>query len=178
LNKKSYFFTLDAMLSFGILILGSFLIFTSYITVPSRTQTAGLAEDVLDFFTTTKIEELNDPYAGIGGTLWQQGLITNEDNTLLQQLGEFYYQYELNSDESFKIVAEQFTISITDNLIPPQFKFEFWIESLLIHPSSPSQLHIDSKDKTKILIPSKEIIFGIFENDLFGPYETEVLIWQ
>ncbi len=49
MNKKSYFFTLDAMLSVGILVLGSFLIFTSYTKTPSSVQVATLAEDVMDF---------------------------------------------------------------------------------------------------------------------------------
>ena len=44
MDKKGYFFTLDSMLSLGILILGSFLIFSSYIFVPSNIQTNILAK--------------------------------------------------------------------------------------------------------------------------------------
>lgn len=178
MNKKSYFFTLDAMLSVGILVLGSFLIFTSYTKVPSKVQVAILSEDIMDFLSTTKIEELNNPYAGIGGELWSQGYIKNKDNTLLQQIGEFYYKYRITDDEEFLTIAEKFIINITNELIPPQFKSEFLIDDVLLHPSDPTQQHIYSKGNTSILLPSRKLTYGILNDDLFGPYEIEVLVWQ
>ena len=178
MNKKSYFFTLDAMLSLGVLVLGSFLIFTSFTKVPSKEQTAGLANDVSAFFSTTKIEDLDNPYCGIGGELWQQGYITNEDNSLLQQIGEFYHRYKKTNDAQLLTIAEKCVINVTNELIPLQYKFEFWIDNVLLHPSSPTQQHIYSKGNTTILLPSKNIAYGILDNDLFGPYEAEVLVWQ
>jgi len=171
--RKGYFFTLDAMMSLGILIIGSFLIFTSYASVPSRVQTAILAEDVMDFLSSTKIRDLNNPYAGIGGLLWQQGNITNADNTLLQQAGEFYYRNELG-------LAEKFIVNVTNELVPKPYKFEFWIDEYRIYPSSPSQEHVSSKNTTKILLPSKKLTYGILNKgmDLFGPYKSEVLVWE
>jgi len=173
MKKKAYFFTLDAMMSLGILVLGSFLLFASFTNIPSRVQTEILGRDVLDFMAVTKIEELNNPYAGIGGELWNQGYITNQGNTLLQQIGEFYFKNELT-------IAENFVINITDNLIPSQFRFEFWIDDFLLYPSSPSQQHIYSKGNTSLLLPSKKITYGILNEsaDLFGPYEVEVLVWR
>ena len=178
MNKKSYFFTLDAMLSLGILILGSFLIFTSYTKVPSKAQTGILAEDVMDLFATTKIKDLNNPYGGVGGDLWKRGYITNSDNSLLQQIGEFYYEYEKTNNEAFKNTAENFIVSVIKEIVPLQYNFEFWIEDTRLYPSSPTQQHINSKEKTKILLPSKAITYGILDNELFGPYEIEVLIWE
>ncbi len=171
--RKGYFFTLDAMMSLGVLIIGSFLIFTSYASVPSRVQTAILAEDVMDFLSSTKIRDLNNPYAGIGGLLWQQGNITNADNTLLQQAGEFYYRNELG-------LAEKFIVNVTNELVPKPYKFEFWIDEYRIYPSSPSQEHVSSKNTTKILLPSKKLTYGILNKgmDLFGPYKSEVLVWE
>ena len=171
--RKGYFFTLDAMMSLGILIIGSFLIFTSYASVPSRVQTAILAEDVMDFLSSTKIRDLNNPYAGIGGLLWQQGNITNADNTLLQQAGEFYYRNELG-------LAEKFIVNVTNELVPKPYKFEFWIDEYRIYPSSPSQEHVSSKNTTKILLPSIKLTYGILNKgmDLFGPYKSEVLVWE
>ena len=167
MHKKGYFFTLDAMLSLGVLVLGSFLLLSSFTNVPSRTQTSIFAEDVSKFLSTTKIEELNNPYAGIGGELWNQGYITNQGNTLLQQIGEFYYKNEL-------IIAEKFILNATDSLIPAQFKLEFWIDNVRIYPSSPTKQHIYSKGNTSILLPSKKITYGILNEsaDMFGPYRV------
>jgi len=136
-------------------------------------QTAILAEDVMDFLSSTKIRDLNNPYAGIGGLLWQQGNITNADNTLLQQAGEFYYRNELG-------LAEKFIVNVTNELVPKPYKFEFWIDEYRIYPSSPSQEHVSSKNTTKILLPSKKLTYGILNKgmDLFGPYKSEVLVWE
>lgn len=173
MDKKGYFFTLDSMLSLGILILGSFLIFSSYTLVPSKIQTNILAKDIIDFFGNTKIEELNNQYAGIGGTLWQQGLIIDKDNSLLQQLGEFYFSNNL-------IIAEKFIVNITNNLVPPQFSFEFWIDDNLIFPSVLTEEHIFSKNSTDLLLTSRKITFGLINDSavLIGPYDVEVLVWQ
>ena len=67
------------------------------------------------------------------------------------------------------------------NTITQKFKFEFWIDNTLIYPPLPlSQEHTDSKAKTKILLPSKRLTYGILNEsaDLFGPYEVEVLLWE
>ena len=137
-----------------------------------------LSNDVSDFLATIKIKELNNPYCGIGGELWQQGYITNEDNSILQQIGEFYYRYKKTNDAQFLTIAEKCIINVTADLIPPQYKLEFWIDNILLHPSSPTQQHIYSKGNTSILLPSKNIAYGILDNELFGPYEVEVLVWQ
>ena len=177
MNKKGYFFTLDAMLSLGILVLGSLILFASYTKEPSKAQTANIANDVSEFFEA-KIKDINNPYCGIGSELWRQGYITNEDNSLMQQIGEFYYNYNQGGDAQLLTIAEKCVINVTADLIPPQYKLEFWIDNILLHPSFPTQQHIYSKGNTTILLPSKNIAYGILDNDLFGPYEAEVLVWQ
>jgi len=128
----------------------------------------------MDFFSNTKTKDLNNEFAGIGGKLWQQGLITNAENTLLQQLGLFYETSELD-------LAEEYVANLTQNSIPQQFIYEVWIDSTLIYPQSPSPEHTESKEETRILIPSRKIVFGFKDEqtgELFGPYQTEVLVWQ
>lgn len=129
---------------------------------------------MIDFFSNTKINGVNNAYAGLGGELWQQGKITNAENTLLQQLGEFYVKND-------PVTAEKFIANITENSIPPQYLFEFRINYTLVYPRVPSQSHLQSKDAAKVLIPSKKIVYGFLNQetgDLFGPYEAEVQVWQ
>lgn len=174
LNKKAYFFLIDSILALGVLAVGAFLIFTSYLSVPSKEEPEILSDNVMDFFANNKIKDINNPYAGLGGTLWQQGKITNAENTLLQQVAEFYANNDLS-------IAEQFIAELTQNNLPPQYLFEFWIDDTLLYPQNPSQQHLDSKSATEVLIPSKKIAYGILNQetgDLFGPYDTEVLVWQ
>lgn len=171
MKKKCYLFTLDALLGLSVLIIGLFLIYTYYVNVPSNLQSRLISDDVMNFLVSTKIQDLNDPFAGIGGTLWKQGDITNKDNNLLQQIGEFYFFNKLE-------IAENFLISITQNIIPSGYKYEFIIDDTLIHPSNPSQEHIDSKDNSRVLLPSRNIVYGIVENNLYGPYEIKIIVWE
>ena len=121
-KKRGYFFILDAALGLIILAIGAFLIASLYINAPEPTQVGLLSDDLMSFLSNTKIKDLNNPYAGIGGKLWNEGNITNPDYSLLQQLGEFYYtgKFEL---------AEKFIQNSTENAVPSQFRYEIWMDN-------------------------------------------------
>ena len=170
LSKRGYFFLIDSMLALGVIAIGGFLVFSLYTKPQSKAEPAILSEDVMDFFANTKISEVDNPYAGIGGTLWTQGKITNAENSLLQQVGIFY----ANNDIA---IASTFIEELTINTVPQQYKFEFWINSQLLYPATES----DSKTAAKVLIPSKKMVYGILNpqtGDLFGPYTAKVIVWQ
>lgn len=174
LNKQGYFFIIDSILALAVLVIGGFLIFSSYVKVPVKEDATALAESMMDFFSNTKIKDLNNAYAGLGGELWKQGKITNAENTLLQQLGEFYAKNDL-------VTAESFIREITQNSIPPEYLFEFRINNGVLYPRSPSPGYSQSKAATNVLIPSKKIVYGALNRetgDLFGPYGAEVMVWQ
>lgn len=182
LSRKGYFFLIDSMIALGVLAIGVFLVLTLYTDVPPKEEPTILSEDIMDFFTNNKIKDVNNPYAGLGGELWQQGKITNAENSLLQQVAEFYEKGKL--DPAYLDTAETFIIELIEDILPAQYKFEFWIRDLdvdtLIYPKNPSQEHLDSKESTEVLIPSKKIAYGINQatGDIFGPYTAEVLVWQ
>lgn len=174
-NKRGYFFILDAFLALGILVVGVFILLSSYTRTPEKEQTTNIAEDVLDFFANTKIEDLNNPTFGASGTLVQSGAIKDIQKTLLQQLGEFYYKYLDTGDDNYLDLAEQLVEEVTEDLIPFQYKYEFLIDGTIIYSKDPS-----SKGNTKVLFPAKKLSFGTIDKtvDLFGPYNVEVLVWQ
>ncbi|MBL7056005.1 hypothetical protein ISS07_03790 [Candidatus Woesearchaeota archaeon] len=173
-SKKGYFFIIDAVLALGVLAVGLFLIFSAYTKIPPKEQIASLSEDMMDFFTQNKIKDVNNDYAGVGGELWNNGKITNSENTLLQQTAIFY------NGGNFTIM-ENFVRNLTQNILPVQYVFELRINKTLVYPMGPSQRHNISKNKTTILIPSRKIVHGFSdsdEEDMFGPYLAEVLTWQ
>ena len=174
IKKRGYFFLLDAMLGLSVIAIGAFLVFSLYINVPEQTQVGFLADDVLNFLSNTKIKDLNNNYAGIGGELWKQGTITEPDNSLLQQIGEFYA--ENNPD-----TAEKFIQNISSDAVPSQFRYEVWIDNRIVYPKTPSLEHLKSKNSTGLLLTSKKITFGIMNwttGSLWGPYKAEVFVWQ
>jgi len=173
-KKRGYFFTLDAVLALAVLVIGVFLITAHYINVPQPVQVSLLADDLMGFLSNTKIKDLNNAYAGLGGQLWNEGLITDADNSLLQQIGEFYTANNLD-------IAEEFIQSVSKDSVPPQFLFEVWINDGIVYPKSPSQEHIRSKNSTSLLLTSKKITFGILNkttSDVWGPYKAEVFVWE
>ncbi|HLC60131.1 MAG TPA: hypothetical protein VJJ52_01755 [Candidatus Nanoarchaeia archaeon] len=173
-KKRGYFFVLDAALGLTILAIGVFLIASLYINVPEPSQVGLLSDDLMSFMANTKIRNLNSPYAGLGGLLWKNGSITNADNSLLQQVGEFYYRGNY-------ALAEKFVQNISVNVVPSQFKYEMWMDNMLIYPLSPDSAHLSSKSKTDLLLTSKQVAFGIInktDGTLWGPYKVEVFTWQ
>jgi len=189
-KKRGYFFLLDAMLGLLVLIVGVFLITSSYVKVPQPIQVGLLSGDLLNFISNTKIKELNNPYAGIGGELQTRGYITEIDNPLLQQIGEFYEKdkvglskFPLPSGETepYLDVAEKFIQNISGGVIPLQYRYEVWINGALLYPKTPTSEHTKSRENTKLLLTSKKLIFGIIDKrtgDIWGPYKAEVFIWE
>ncbi len=183
LGRKGYFFLIDSIIALGVLAVGVFLVFALYVNVPPIEQPAILSDDIMDFFANNKIKDVDNAYAGLGGTLWKEGKITNGENTLLQQIGEFYEKSK--DDAAYLDITEQFIAELIQNVFPKEYSFEFWIHDLgvdtLIYPKNPSPEHLNSKEATEVIIPSKKIVYGILNKetgDMFGPYNAEVLVWQ
>ena len=174
LEKKGFFFILDAVLGLIIIIIGVFLISNSRVNVQPPTQVSLLSNDLLNFFSKTKIKDLNNPYAGIGGELWNGGVITDQENSLLQQIGEFYATNKGG-------IAESFVESVSKDIVPYQYRYEVWMNGDIIYPANPSPVHVQSKQSTKLLLTSKKITFGIVNGTLskiWGPYTAEVFVWE
>ncbi|MBI2659225.1 hypothetical protein HYX05_03970 [Candidatus Woesearchaeota archaeon] len=174
LGKRGFFFILDAVLGLTVLVIGIFLITSSYVNAPQPQQVSLLSDDLMDFLSNKKIRELNNPYAGIGGQLWAQGVITDADNSLLQQIGEFYAKNNMDT-------AEKFIQNVSKGIVPEQFRYEVWIDGTILYPKTPSAEHIESKSSTTILLAAKKLTFGIVNkttSDLWGPYKAEVFVWE
>ena len=174
MKKRGYFFMLDATLALFVLIIGVFLVLSFTLEAPTPAQVGFITSDIMNFLSGTKIKDLNNPYAVIGGELWKQGTITDQENTLLQQAGEFYY---MKKDD----LAEKFLQNVSEQIVPQEFRYEIWIDDSIIYPRNPDAGHILSKNKTNLLLTSKKLTFGIVNkttSEIWGPYKAEVYAWQ
>jgi len=168
LKKKGYFFMMDALLALGVLIIGVTTLLNSFTLAPEKKQTINLAEDAIDFFANTKIEDFNNPIFGPSGTLVKNGVIKDTQKTLLQQIGEFYYNGDLGN-------AGLLTEEVMERLIPYQYSYEFLIDETTIYSKD-----LSSKGNSELLFPARELSFGAIGNtlELFGPYKVGVLVWK
>ncbi len=174
MKKRGYFFVLDALLGLLVLIIGVFLITSYYVEVPKTTQVTLLSDDLLNFLSNTKIKNLNNPYAGIGGELWSQQEIRDGDASLLQQIGEFYAKNKPGT-------AEKFIQNVSKDVMPQQFRYEVWMDGVRLYPQNPSDDHSGSRNNANLLLTSKKLTFGIINtttSDLWGPYKAEVFVWE
>lgn len=173
MNKRGYFFILDAFLALGVLVVGIAILLSTYTWTPDIGQPSNIAEDIINFLANTKIEDFNNPYFGAGGSLVKSGLIEDIDKTLLQQLGEFYYNGNYG-------LAEYLITNVTKDLVPAQFNYEILVDDEIIFPPELTEQFNESRNSTLALYPSKRLSFGAVNNslELFGPYEVEILAWQ
>ena len=174
ISKRGYFFILDAVLGLFILVIGVILVTSSYVNVPQPAQVGLLSDDLLNFLSNKKIKDLNNPYAGIGGELWKSGNISDADNSLLQQVGGFYATNKLD-------IAEKFLQNVSIGVVPSQFRYEVWMDNVILYPRTQSAEHLKSKNDTELLLTSKKITFGIINkitSNIFGPYKVEVYVWE
>ena len=58
LSKRAYFFLIDSILALGVLAVGGFLIFTFYLQAPAGSEPRILSEDVMDFFSNHKAQDV------------------------------------------------------------------------------------------------------------------------
>ena len=161
--KQGYFFTLDALIAVGVLIAGMIWILSINTYVPSQSQTAFTAEDSISTIANIRLYELNSRYVD---KLMDNGTVTRKDNTLLEQVGEFYYKNDIPS-------ASSFVENVTYGQIPQQYGFELLIDGYSMYASSATS------NTTALLISERVIISGITNKTLmYGPYEAEVRVWQ
>ena len=146
-GKKGYIFTTDALIALSIIIL--ILVVASGIHIQksgSALNREYLSEDLINILSDMKINETNNAYVE---NLITGGTITNLDNTVLEQIGEFWA-------EGNETVAADIFQNISNGLIPENNGYGLWIDGELVYS--------DNKTAEKSLITSKSMISGITKN--------------
>ena len=171
MKKKAYFFTLDVFIATGVIAIGTVLILLAYTSKPpDLIQKASMSQDLMDAISSIKVYEISDNnyvYELIGN-----GDITNLENTILEQIGEFCYR-DMND------TATNFTESVFLKIIPQEYNFQLLIKDKntikfdYINYSKMKTL----RNESRILVPSKNIIFGLNDSTMWGPYTAEVRTW-
>lgn len=170
--KKGVFFTIDSILGAGIIL--SVIIFTSSIyvkDVPSF-HLDYLSQDLAMTLSAITVKETDNEYLNI---LIADGTIDNTNNTVLEQIGEFWAANQL-------VFANKTVANVTKNLVSNITGIGIWIDDDLIYDNG-------IKVKTS-LVSSKIAISGVKKGQssapftrsnppaLWGPAIAEVRVWQ
>ena len=141
--KKGFFFTIDSIIGASIIVIGLLLVNSFYIVEPSYTGLDYSSHDLINALSELRINEVNNPYVD---ELISSGEITNTDNTILEQIGEFW---ALNKTDK----AGNLTKEFTDDFVDENLGFGFYIRG--------EEIYFRDKSQNGISITSKKMISGI-----------------
>jgi len=140
-NKRGVFFSIDALIAVTILIITLLFIFP---TIKYPSYESSIPSDVMNTFSQLKIGEINNSYVK---SLISAGLIINLNNSILEQIGEFYV--------TNLTIAKNLGNSIFSNLNTSE-NIGIWYEDVLI--ASKNSTSFDLAENIEI---DKQVISGI-----------------
>jgi len=174
--KKTQIFLFDLIFAFVIFIVSITLFYTYYINVDENVNVYDLNINIINSFTNTKLNDLNDKEIR---DLFIQNKIRNIENTVAEQVVEFY-----EANKSNPVEAQYLSKIYVKDYIDKQMNFEFTLENetdvlttLYRYPELPDDYKVSFENST-IATRSQRLIFG-FKNqtEFYGPYLLKVKIW-
>jgi len=142
---KGIYFTLDAL--FAAILIGMGLVLSSqlFISEVQQPQINYYSQDIVNSLANIYVHEVNDSYIQ---ELIITGEITYPNNTVIEQIGEFYV---LNKTE----LAENLSIIVGEKLIPERYGFQILVNDETVH-------FVDSPDGDRYdLVSARRLISGI-----------------
>ncbi len=158
-NRKGYFFSLDAFIA--LLIILGIIVFIK----PTSVQTSyesDLQGDLLVMLSSLQIGEINNDY--VQNTLIPGGYITKPNQSVLEQIGEFY----ANSDPEAELLAQ----SILDDLDLNK-NIGLYFEGAQIAASGDT-----SFANAEEILTSRQIISGIQEGNATQGYSSRAFLFS
>jgi len=172
MNRKGFFFTVDVFIALSFLIIGFLFVYSAYLSAPQSTQTIFYSNDLISFFTNTKISELDNAEIF---TMWCDSCagathnISNPDNTILEQILEFTY---LNKTGLAEVLA-----NISRGIIRDQYSYQMNITLDEKSWVMASNYRIDM-NSSKLALTSKDISYFLLNySEVIGPFITRIEVW-
>jgi hypothetical protein len=178
MNKKAYFFLIDAIIAMFVLAIGVSLIVSSYTFKQPVRQLEMLDADVISTLRAP-IRSNADSYCGNGGLLndpsdpvLPNSNITNLGNSYLQQFAEFYYRNQTGCGYCLELIEDCFNSIIPSSHIEP-YSVEFVIDDDFGFGINTTDI-----ENATLLIPQRDIVFGMYGQEAYGPYLVELTLWN
>src|SRR3989344_9425967 len=156
--KKAVFFTIDSLLASGIIIISVLLVANFYSAEQQQININYASQDLVRIFSTMNVGEVNNDYAK---SLIASGEITNTNNTILEQIGDFWAEDKIE-------LAKNFTKNLTEGIIPSAYGF-----SVLV---SDEPIYSRNLPVKRSLVSSRKIISGIAKAKPTQGFTARVLL--
>lgn len=159
--KRGYYFTLDALIATGILVIGIIYILSSKANVIVSEPTKYYAQNYLDSFDRP-ISKIFNPALD---TLIKDGKITDVKNTVLEEI------VKLNED--YPNDAQSLITSISLLVLPSNVGYSFIVNGVPL--SSGGNIGID---KASVVSTAKKIIVSKADKSNLNLFVVEVNVWH
>lgn len=173
MKKKSQIFLFDGIIGFTIVLIALGVILTYYSSTTENVDIYSLNQQVLNSFTNTKINQLNDVEIR---AYFRAGKIKNIHNTVAQQIAEYYYEgkypYAINLTEIF---VEDF---ITKQMNAKILIFNQTTENSPFELFNETNRNIPLEDATITATTKRSVMGFVDPRTPYGPYTIEIIIWQ
>ncbi|MBI2656753.1 VWA domain-containing protein [Candidatus Woesearchaeota archaeon] len=156
--KKAVFFTIDSLLASGIVIIAIFLVANFYSAEQQKVNVNYASQDLVRVFSTMSVGGVSNSYTQ---SLIASGDITDMNNTILEQIGDFWANDKID-------LARNFTKNLTEDIFPSQYGF-----SVLVNGEEIYSRNLPLK---KALVSSRKIISGIAKAKPTEGFTARVLL--
>jgi len=140
--KHAYYFSLDAILGAGLLVMGLILVSTLYVDEPVTSASQHYAQDAINILSTAQLHEYNDPFIT---QLVNSGQIDNLNKTILEQAAQFWAEGNTSLANNL--------LNIIQGLVPEGFSIGLFFDKENVYGSN--------QTPSNILFSSKRLISGV-----------------
>lgn len=179
MNRRGYFFILDAFIAATIIAISLVAIMNSDVAVEQRTKEYSQIDEITQFLMDTKLEDLDNQYVK---TLIADGNITDPRNSIMEQVDLFYYKAKyvcstlpcstLNYNLSRNLLK-----NVSEPVISQKYGFNYVIMDTTINYSVHNR-SLDTRDASNFRIVNKRISYVRYnQTKTFLPHIVEFSIW-
>ena len=169
MNKKAFMFTMDAF--FASVLLISSLMFLSHLNVqkPATEDMEFISKDILETLSKLTVNDMKETIPFLQDEI-ENGTITNPNNSILVQIGEYWARDTADSRSKGELLAK----TVIEDLVPPGHGFNLTVggDSLYDVPKLDYQTNKTSKSPRSTAFKGSYVLvdsFGAPIRYLCGP---------
>ena len=167
-SKKSQIFIFDFITSFIILIVAIVIVLSYFQSTSDNVDIYGINLEIIDSFTTTNINSLNNEEIR---NLFISRQITNIENTIAQQVGEFYYRNSISNAQNLTELFIRDFISGQMNINVTMYNST---HKLILYSDTRKSIDFDDAQISSV---TDRLIFGTYGGERYL-YNFKIELWQ
>ena len=164
-KRGSMFFTLDVFIAAIILVTTTLILFSFSYTLPINQDVRVIAEDVSNYFFRNQMKD-------VGLTIYNHPMDLEQRELTVSEMIHHLLVYN-NGTNEYDQRAKELTQSVMQNLITNNLQAGYYLDNTTIHETETFNI-----EDTTIGISKSTIILYTYNNSIYGPNITQVIVWS